>query len=622
MLVRRVTSTEGPGNTDSARRLEAESLARWLKQEMLGRTLIDGPTGEPFPLQPGHVAFLMRALTNVQVYLEALRRHGIGYVVEGERDFYAAREVVDAVNLLRAIDNPHDRLALVGVLRSPVGGHDDAAIYHLHRQGLLDYRSVARPRWVDLPGSVMDLYQRLYRLHREARFLEAGKAVERVFRELPLSVLAASGRSGQQAAANLEKVRLVAREAGAGGSGTLKDVVAELERRVQDREDESENVLEEETLDAVRIMSIHRAKGLEFPLVVLADALGGVNRRPSSSVEVHRDWGTDLTGIHVDDLWSLPGVFLRAKRREREAYEQRRLLYVAMTRPRRQLVISFADRQRQDGDSLAGMIGDAAGGSLTSAIPPAVTCGAGEMEVEVVAETPGADERGNPGAAPAPDNTDWSGYEEAWRRRRNEYETRRDTRLFLSPTRLKAAGESAEARAHGDGLGPDAALELGRLAHSVLEHWDFQTRRPDEDLEQAIARHASPLPESQRRQVAGELKSIWAGLTDSPIYRELRSARILGREVPFVMSWDGRIMEGIIDVVYERQGRLYVADYKTDRVTDDDLAPVMHDYRYQAHIYTEAVRRGLDRDVAAFKLILLRLGRGVDVPADIINAGP
>ena len=613
--VRRVTSTGPTPNAEAARRLEAESLARWLEEEVLGRTFFDDGAGNRVPVEPGHVAFLMRALSNVQVYLEALRRRGIGYVVEGERDFYAAQEVIDAVNLLRAVDNPHDRLALVGVLRSPVGGHSDTEIFALGRQQLLDYRMVAGPRWVDLPRDVMDLYQRLFRLHREVRFLEAGKAVAQVFKELPLSVLAASRRSGQQAVANLEKVRLVAEEASANGSGTLKDVVAELERRVREEEDESENALEEETLDAVRIMSIHRAKGLEFPVVVLVDALAGVNRRSGPPAQVHQDWATGLAGIRIDDLWSLSGVFLQAKRREREVYEQRRLLYVAMTRPRQQLVVSFAERGQPDRDSMVSMIGEATGGALAHADPPAVACGMGEMAVEVVEEDPGADEHGDRPPAPPPDAADWSWYEDLWGRRRSDYEARRQTPIFLTPTRLKAAGEAAEPRLRAGGLERDTALILGELAHQVLEHWDFQTQRVEEDLDGAIARHAPELPAAQHRVVVRELKAIWAALTGSPVYQELRGARILGREIPFVLPWDGQIMEGVIDLVYERQGQLYVADYKTDQVTDGDIAGVMHDYRHQAQIYTEAVRRGLNRDVTAFRLILLRLGRGVDVPA-------
>ncbi|MDE0342524.1 MAG: UvrD-helicase domain-containing protein [Deltaproteobacteria bacterium] len=623
--VRRVTAADRKLNAETARRLEAESLARWLDEEILGRASFRDRDGSLVRARPGHVAFLLRALTNVQVYLEALRRRGIGYVVEGERDFYATQEVVDTVNLLRAIDNPHDRLALVGVLRSPLGGHDDVEIYELSRKSLLGYRAAAGHRWVDLPRTTLDLYRRLDRLHREVRFLEAGQAVERVFKELPLSVLAASTGAGQQAVANLDKVRLVAEETSAEGSGTLKDVVAELERRVLDRENEPESPLEEETLDAVRIMSIHRAKGLEFPMVVLVDAMGGTGGNRSLEAEVRRDWATGLTGMRIGELSSLAGVYLDAKRRQREAYERSRLLYVAMTRPRERLVISFAERDRASkapSDSLLAMLDEATGVNFAQAGPGAVRCDAGEMEVEVVVEDAAAEERDGPPPAP-PDADDWTWYEDLWRRRREDWDARRQTPIFLTPTRLKAAGETAEAdarqpRATGtpdaDGLDRDTALVLGTLAHRVLEHWDFRTERVEEDLDEAVAKHAPALPGAEKQVVLRELKKIWTALTRSEVYDELRSARILGREMPFVMPWDGQVMEGVIDLVYERDGRLYVADYKTDQVADDDVGRIMNDYRHQAEIYTEAVRRGMDREVEAFRLILLRLGRAVDVP--------
>ena len=623
--LRRVAANGQKLNADAARRLEAESLARWLDEEILDRASFHERDGRLVPARPGHVAFLLRALTNVQVYLDALRRRGIGYVVEGERDFYATQEVVDAVNLLRAIDNPHDRLALVGVLRSPLGGHDDVEIYELSRKKLLSYRRAADPRWVDLPRPTLDLYRRLHGLQREVRFLGAGQAVERVFKELPLSVLAASTGAGQQAVANLEKIRLVAEETGAEGSGTLKDVVAELERRVLDKENEPESPLEEETLDAVRIMSIHRAKGLEFPMVVLADALGGTGGNRSPEVEVRRDWATGLSGLRIGDVASLAGVFLDAKRRDREAYERSRLLYVAMTRPRERLVISFADRERTSrasSDSLLAMLDEATGVNLAQAEPGIVRCGTGEMEVEVVVEE--TTTRGGRRTA-ARDTDDWTWYEDLWRRRWEDCEARRRTPLFLSPTRLKAAGEAGEIdadRTRGGSLDRDAARTLGTLAHRVLEHWDFETRRVEEDLDQAIARHGADLPAAQQPTVARELKDIWTTLTESAVYDELRSARILGREMHFVMPWNGQVMEGVIDVVYERDGQLYVADYKTDQVADEDIAGVMHDYRHQARVYTEAVRRGLGREVAAFKLFLLRLGRGVEVPPGIAGTEP
>lgn len=608
---RHLTRNGGTPDAEEARWLEAESLAGWLEKEVLGRTLIE-VASQRVPVEPGHVAFLMRTLSHVQVYLEALRRRGIGYVVEGERDFYAAQEVIDAVNVLRVVDNPHDRVALVGVLRSPVGGCDDAEIFALSEQHLLDYRLVSHPRRVDLPRSILDLYQRLFHLHRDARFLETGKAVEQVFKELSLPVLAASKRSGQQAVANLEKLRLVAQDAGTNGTGALRDVVAELERRVRDRENESENLLEEETLDAVRIMSIHRAKGLEFPVVVLVDALAGVNRQPATPVVVKQDWTTGLTGIRIDDLQSLPGVFLQAKQRERETHEQRRLLYVAMTRPQQQLVVSFADRVRQDGDSMVSMIDKATGGALVHASPPFKPCGKGEIAIEVVTEDVQPDQHGNWLTVPTPDNSDWSWYENLWTQRHNDYNDQRTLPLILTPTRLKAAGETAAFRP-GSNLRRETALALGELAHKILEHWNFKTQRIKEDLDEAIKLHTPDLPPTERGEVIKELKDIWGTLEKSPVYKELCSAQILGREMPFLIPWDGRIMEGVIDLAYKWQGQLYVADYKTDHVDSNNIAGIKRDYHHQARIYTEAVSRSLNCEVTAFRLIFLRLGVSADV---------
>ena len=124
-------------------------------------------------------------------------------MVEGERHFYAAQEVIDAVNLLRVVENPYDRSALVGLLRSPVGGLKDTEIYQLHRHRLLDYRRVelweegAKKEFGPL---IKDLYEILNKLHAETRKLPVGEAVARVFAKLPVKILAARSFNGEQAA--------------------------------------------------------------------------------------------------------------------------------------------------------------------------------------------------------------------------------------------------------------------------------------------------------------------------------------------------------------------------------------------------------------------------------------
>ena len=144
LSVRKIIAPDDQTDAETARRIEGESLARWLKDSVLGKAQILNARGETVHAQPKDVAILMRKLTDIHDYLEPFRRQGIRYVVEGERHFYAAKEIIDAVNLLRAVENPYDRLALVGVLRSPLGGLTDLQIYQLHRQNRLDYRDSAK----------------------------------------------------------------------------------------------------------------------------------------------------------------------------------------------------------------------------------------------------------------------------------------------------------------------------------------------------------------------------------------------------------------------------------------------------------------------------------------------
>ncbi len=99
----------------------------------------------------------------------------------------------------------------------------------------------------------------------------------------------------------------------------------------------------------------------------------------------------------------------------------------------------------------------------------------------------------------------------------------------------------------------------------------------------------------------------------SKAYGELAGAKILGREVPLLMPWQDQIMEGVIDLIYEKNGLLYLADYKTDRIKRNELRIGAERYRQQAEIYIEAARKGLGRQVAAFKLIFLRLGESIEV---------
>ncbi len=317
LLVRKIVA-DREIDAETARRLEGESLARWLKEQVLGKTAILAAHGETVRAQSKDVAILLRKLTDIHDYLEPLRRQGIRYVVEGERHFYAAKEIIDAVNLLRAVENPHDRLALVGVLRSPLGGLTDQQIYQLHRQNLLDYRAAAK-LGKDFPPTLAQLYDALARLHEETRALPIGAAVAHVFATLPVELLAACYFHGEQAVANLQKLAQQAELLGREGLTTLKEAIRQLEKRVLDVKDEGESALAEENLDAVRIMSIHKAKGLEFSIVILAGCQAGIEGGRNTDAEALFDWSTGLTGLRIGSMQNLAGLYIAEKSRLRGA---------------------------------------------------------------------------------------------------------------------------------------------------------------------------------------------------------------------------------------------------------------------------------------------------------------
>ncbi len=614
--LRKVIPPEQEISAEQGRRFEAESLAAWLKDEVLDKVSILSAKGAPVRAQSKDVAILFRKLTDIHDYLEPLRRHGIRYVVEGERHFYAAKEIMDAVNLLRAIDNPHDRLALVAVLRSPLGALTDQDIYDLHCRNLLDYRRALDNEKV--PPTLSELYRGLVQLHDDCRALPVGEALSHIFAALPLKPLAACYYHGEQAVANLEKLRqqaaLLALE---DGTLTFKKAVRQLQRSVLEVHEEGESVLAEENVDAVRIMSIHKSKGLEFPIVVLAGCHTGTDGRQTRMAEALFDWSSGLTGLCVGPYMDLAGLYITEKNRLRAEEEQKRVFYVAMTRAREHLVLSGAPATRRPSGNFISMIDqqldDAIGSAEESTV---VEIGAGKLPIGIVKATLTAPGRVR-NKTRVQRERDWQPYVELWTQRREHYEAAVGAPAFVTPTLLQSQEqkmiETAEPTERPFRRAP--AMVVGELAHRFLEDWDFSDKK-ESFRDRLIAFLPKWLPYEFHRSlpsIQDELEAIFACFVHSNIYDELAGARVLGREVPLLMPWDDRVMEGVIDLIYEHRGLLYVADYKTDRIELKELGTVAGRYRRQAEIYSRAVRQSLKREVTAFKLIFLRLGETVEV---------
>jgi ATP-dependent helicase/nuclease subunit A len=610
-----VRPPEGSFTADRAREAEAESLARWLATEVIARVPVVDRNGREAPAAPCDVAILTRSLTEVHVLLDALRRWKIRYVVEGEKHFFATQDVVDAVNLLRTVSAPDDATALVGLLRSPLGGVNDRDLYELARAGLLDYRMVERP--TALPAfAPATLYRELLALHRAVRVLAVGDAVSLVFDRLPLVLVAAAGRDADQAVANLEKLRRLAEALAADGARSLSAVIRLLDRRVREEAEEGESPLADEQVDAVKVMSVHKAKGLEFPIVVLIGAHAGIETGRPRAVAHH--WSSGGVGLQIGDVASFTGVFLTDQLRRREAEEQNRLVYVAMTRARERFVVSAAPTARPARDSVLKRLEEALGPVTDGRADSTIAIGKGAFRVKIVSASP-AEIRGvrQDVQVEVRVSADAERFLDQWRARRDRAEFLINAPRFLTPTRLARRDDVARDRATTHRVfcasmaEGERARRLGTLVHRFLQYWDYGA--DPSSWWQMIERSGVPDAFEDRSGWFKALETVLAPFFASSIYRELAAARILGREVPLILPWEGAIMEGVIDLIYEREGRLYVADYKSDAINPHEAPAAAEQYRRQAEVYTRAVRESLGREVTAFRCLFLRLGTAVDL---------
>lgn len=673
----RVVRAEDPeADADTVGRMEAEELARWLREDVLGREQIC-EQGVPVPIKPGHIAMLFRTLTDMRDYVEALRRYAIPCLTEGEKHFYERQEVVDAINVLRAAVDPHDRLALVAVLRSPLGALTDAEIERLARFQMLNARLAVPPASVDPQvraayEAAMPVYALLRDLTATLPRLPLTEIMEAVFARAPLLELAAASIDGEQAVANVLKLRDVVVESAKRTDLTLAGLVGELTKRALDPPDEAESSLAEDTDGQdgyVRLLSIHKAKGLEFPVVILTGLQRGTNRMPSP-IMVHHDWSTGIVGMRVGHLRTLGGVYLEDKLAERQRAEQSRVLYVAMTRAKRRLVLSAGMPKQPAGDSFLSMIADGLGMDPDAlgreAGTVSVPIDGADVQVEVVTgKTVPLQVVQQHGIEWREVDDDVSSWQARWAERKRRRDEVTGHPAFISPTLLKRRQDETAAlvgrvQRRTSDVGSDMALWIGIVAHRVLETWNFD-RDPDglPARIDEVCRAVIPETVGDIATITEELNEMFGAFAKSAIYTSLRSAAVIGREVPFSMPWpptpspaaarradlieesslhigtqisfdfsgtstiaveaaDGPapvpcVMEGVIDLLCRVEGRVWVMDYKTDHVEEDEVAARAEDYRLQADVYKAAVAQCLGLDDVACRLIFLRTGTAVEM---------
>jgi ATP-dependent helicase/nuclease subunit A len=340
----------------------AEQDSRVLDAQQVARRIIALKRSSP-ELKYGDIALLFRAMTQVGIYESVFRRANIPYQTVLGRGFYEREEITDLIQLLRFLDNKTDEIALAAVLRSPLCGISDNALLALRCAPLLAEIETTDP----LRGFSItrNLYSALRR-HNEIAYISAeehelldraakliGELVARrhhypiqdllryAVNESEYMTVTAANFDGAQRLANVERLFTLAARFESSGTHLIRDFVRYVEEFEAIGSRESEGQIDQ-AADAVRLMTIHQAKGLEFPVVFIPDLQRLSRVGTDNWVLLDRHQG--LTLKVPDGRGSLVAgcTYSSFERRHawREQFESMRLLYVAASRAEDRLIMS------------------------------------------------------------------------------------------------------------------------------------------------------------------------------------------------------------------------------------------------------------------------------------------
>ncbi|NAZ80249.1 UvrD-helicase domain-containing protein [Kineococcus sp. R8] len=541
--------------------------------------------GDGRPATFSDVAVLLPTRTTLPALQRALDARGVPYRIESRSLVWSTEAVRNLVTLLQAIDSPADEVALLAALRQPGLACSDVDLLEWRAAGGRWSLFARTPDELTTEHPVASALQLLRGWHERRWWIPVNHLVDEVVRELRLVELTASQPRPRD---HWRRLRFVVDQArawcDAGGAG-LSGFVAWAVQQTESDADLLETVVPEADDDAVRILTVHGSKGLEFPITVVA-GLSSSGRRTDSVLWA--DTGP-LVRFKADVLEMAGWPDATTTEDAERAREATRLLYVALTRAMDHLVIGCYYRPPKTKSSKT-----SAAQRLWELLSPA-----GLVRTE---------------AAPPPSATDpllepvttWSIPDrDAFSRDRAQLLADLAARVATSPTALareRASSDestvpvdvplTAPQRSRGSTRRGGRGAAIGTAVHRVLELATLPT--PAEEELQALALAAclaQGIPDLVT-DVAGRVRTALA----SDVAQHL-TPESSWREVYLVVDDGTRYVEGYIDLLAETDdGRLVVVDWKTDRaVTAAEMAAKRELYRPQLSAYADAVERVLGR---------------------------
>lgn len=582
---------------------EALALARLILHLVEGGYQVYDPDERAYrPLTWRHVAVLyVTRPGNPDQWVQPFAELGIPFVSDLSRHFYTREEVTVLRTAMRALDRPADSLALFGLLRSPMFGFSDQELlcYRLGG-GRLDFREEPGPGFEDLAGA----FALLRELHQNRNNRPVSETMEMLLDRTGARISSIESRKDDSGIANIERMIARARSFHNDRREDFSAFVARLDELAELEIKQPEPVTIDPDENFVRLSTVHSAKGLEFPVVILAN-LGRRSAYITPALIADRVGRTAAAGIKDFHGRGFERLVEEDKRHHQE--ELKRLLYVAATRARDALVISVfppldPEKPARSSGPIYGPLPD----YITSWSPESF----GQTKEGVYFWDPAGIVPPKKAGRAAPDRDERAASLE-------EFTSERARVMDHAAQGVEVVIASALERFDDDRLsagkdiprrGPEddsVPLKLGLAVHAVMEEVDLAAAAAPPELCRRKAAEAGV------EMLADEVERLANNCLKSPLLKRAAASERVEREVPYCCFWDGAVHEGKIDLIFREGDRLVIVDYKTDRVPPERVENRADVYRGQAGEYREAAKRAAGAGLVEVWLVFA--GPGVEV---------
>lgn len=587
---------------EPVRRVEMAEMARIAREVGEGRwTVRDGD--EVRPSQYGDLSILIPRRTALPLLERALDESEVPYTTAGNSLVFMTDDVRDLLNALTAIDDPTDQVAVVAALRSPAYGCSDVDLWKWAQSGRgFNYLETDKKGGASPSGPVSSAYRSLTKLHQERFDIPPAALIERFARKRRLRELALISGGAEERWSRIQFLSEMARVLAGNGRTSLRQFVLWAQQQAE-RDVRAPDSAAGETTDVVRVMTVHAAKGLEFPIVMLTGLNSAESSRTDKALFDHSDDADTAIGVRMGSR----GVYfessgfdgLRDQEKDAGKMENVRLMYVAATRAKDHLIVSTfrKDNDRTSPAAVMAEYSEEAPELWSQIIPGTIS-----SQTEIRREEP----------SPAlPTLEDPAGWEEA----RLELIKNMSVRKIVSASSLHDGDGPPPPEKTGDDqaeLDPwrrgRAASAIGRAVHAVLQ--DVDLAAPDA-LDVLAKKHASA---HDVIRFENEILELARATLATPVMRRAAAAEADGRTwresyVSSPVGENGVVLEGFVDLMFEDDDKsIVIVDYKTDRNAD-----AVEGYEMQLGAYVAAVRNATGRNVNEAVLVFSR--RAVEAQA-------